>query len=82
MIFRYRCVVVAAVLLGACSFEGAWRDVSGQNRGEASAKADYDICHPAAQFPESRDAPHAEYEAAAQRLIACMAGKGWQLVRR
>ena len=75
-------VIAGIVLLSGCQFKTKWRDTTGQSRPDDLAQADARDCYDVSGYAAlNRYSTSAEFETFKAKLDACMANKGWVLVR-
>jgi hypothetical protein len=75
-------VFASIVLLSGCQFKTKWRDTTGQRRPDDLAEVDARNCYDASGYAAlNTNSTNAELETFKAKLDACMADKGWVLVR-
>ena len=75
-------VLICVSALVGCQFKTKWRDTTGQSRTQEQAQTDAGQCDDASGYTSlSRNSTKADFEAFKGKLDACMASRGWELVR-
>ena len=74
--------IISVTLLAGCSFKTEWKDTTNQGRTQEQAQADARVCSDASGLATlNRDSARADFEAYKTKTAACMADRGWLLVR-
>ena len=77
-------ILVLLCLFGltACQFKTKWRDTTSSGRTQQQAQSDARECYDLSGYAAlDRNSTSGDFEAFKAKLDACMAGRGWELVR-
>ncbi|MDB6098454.1 MAG: hypothetical protein JWN58_1157 [Gammaproteobacteria bacterium] len=75
-------VLLCALALSGCSFKAKWHDTTGRGRPSELASPDAKECYDLSGYSSlSKASNSGDFEAFKAKLDACMAARGWELVR-